>query len=262
MNKITRLGLCGALALASATCVLAADEQTIATINGEKITAQDQQRYAMARQSNGQGMPPQMVTEELINRLLIVQDAQKRGLDKDPDYTTVLKDQQANLLAAFAINHVIESEGPITEALLKKEYDAYVGTLTDQEYQARHILLENEADAQAVIKELDKGENFAALAEQKSTGPSASEGGDLGWFRAEQMVGPFAEAVKALKVGAYSQQPVQTQFGWHVILLEDSRQLPPPSFDSLREQLQGKLVNQRVEDYIQSLRNKAEIRYN
>ena len=257
--KQINYGIIAATLLLSSTPLFASEQDVVATVNGSPVTIQQLNNYGQARQSQGGMMPQQMILDELINRELITQDANKRGISKDDEFVLTLKEQQTNLLAAYAIQSMIQDAGDITDATLQEEYKNYVSTITDQEYRASHILLENEQDAVSVIEELNKGENFAKLAETKSVGPSGPEGGSLGWFRPEQMVEPFAEALVTLKPSKYSSQPVQTQFGWHIILLEETRKVPAPSFESLREQLQNNLINQRVQNYIKELRDRANI---
>jgi len=151
------------------------------------------------------------------------------------------------------------SETEISDANMKKAYDGFVKELGTVEYKARHILLSTEKEANDVIAELDKGADFANTATHKSVGPSAESGGDLGWFAPNQMVKPFSDAVSLLKKGEYSKKPVNTQFGWHVIKLEDTRKLPPPAFDEIKGQLQMRLQQQVIESYLENLRKKAKI---
>lgn len=234
-------------------------DDIIATVNGTPVTVQQLNHYAQMRQSQGEQLPQQMILDEIINRELITQDATKRGLNKDDQFIDTLKEQEANLLAAYTLQKTIQESGEIDDATLQAEYDVYVATLGDLEYRASHILLDDRSSAVAIITELKSGKNFSKLAQEKSTGPSGPEGGSLGWFRPEQMVPAFAEALIALKPGQYSQQPVETQFGWHVIQLEERRKLPAPSLESMREKLHNNLVNQRLENYIKALRDNANI---
>ena len=128
------------------------------------------------------------------------------------------------------------------------------------EYKARHILVKTEDEAKNVIAQLDKGADFAKLAKEKSIGPSGKEGGDLGWFSPDNMVKPFADAAAALKVGTYSKTPVHTQFGWHVIKLEDTRPVSPPSFDELKNQLMNSWRNKMISAYLDRLRSEANVK--
>ena len=127
------------------------------------------------------------------------------------------------------------------------------------EIHARHILLASEEDAQAVIEELAGGADFAELAKERSTGPSGPNGGDLGYFRESQMVPEFAEAAFAMEVGTSSETPVQTQFGWHVILLEDTRDGTPPPFDDVKDRLKMLLANQKLQLHIEEIKKSASI---
>ena len=132
-------------------------------------------------------------------------------------------------------------------------YDEQVGLTPPTEFKARHILVATQGEAAEIITQLDGGADFAELAMEKSTGPSGPSGGDLGWFPPERMVAEFSEAVQALEDGAYSKEPVQTQFGWHVILREESRDAAPPPFDSVRDALKQNVEGQKLQDYLESL---------
>ena len=133
--------------------------------------------------------------------------------------------------------------------------------MTGKEYKARHILVKTEDEAKAVVKQLDDGSDFAKLAKEKSTGPSGKTGGDLGWFRPQQMVPPFSDAVAAMKKNTYTKKPVKTQFGWHVIKLEDLRDVQPPKFEDIKDQVKTIVQTKRVQKYVKSLRDKAKIDY-
>jgi peptidyl-prolyl cis-trans isomerase C len=200
-----------------------------------------------------------MMIEELINLELLYLDAVEKGVDKLPEVQANLEIQKTNLIAGAMLKQATDSI-QLSDQELKLAYDDYIKTMPAmEEYKARHILLEDETNAKAVIEALNQGADFATVAKEKSTGPSGPAGGDLGWFQPSQMVEPFADAVKKLKNGEYSKTPVQTQFGWHVVLREDSRKLDPPSFESLKEQFRMRLMNKNVEGYIGTLRNKAKI---
>jgi len=236
--------------------------KVLAEVDGRQITEDTLQRYMKFR-----GLPKdanveqqrKMMIEELINRELLYIDAIEKGVDKLPEVQADLENQKTNVIAGAMLKQATDSIR-LNDEELKQAYDDYLKTMpATEEYKARHILLEDEANAKAVIEDLNKGADFAKLAQEKSTGPSGPQGGDLGWFQSSQMVEPFAEAVKQLKNGEYSRTPVQTEFGWHVVLREDSRKLDPPSFESLKEQFRMRLMNKNVEGYIGSLRSKAKI---
>ncbi|MGD2112724.1 MAG: peptidylprolyl isomerase, partial [Gammaproteobacteria bacterium] len=140
----------------------------------------------------------------------------------------------------------------------KQFYDTQVG-VPGKEYKARHILVETEDEAKDIITRLDDGVDFSELAKEKSTGPSGPSGGELGWFGAGQMVKPFADAAAAMEKGTYSKTPVQTEFGWHVIMLDDMRDSTPPPFDDVKERLKVLLTNQNLQQHISELRESASI---
>jgi len=236
--------------------------KVLAEVNGRQITEDTLQRYMKFRGLPKDANPEQqrnMMIEELINRELLYIDAVEKGVDKLPEVQADLENQTTNVIAGAMLKQATDSIR-LSDEQLKKAYEDYIKTMpTTEEYKARHILLEDEANAKAVIEELNQGADFAILAQEKSTGPSGPAGGDLGWFQPTQMVEPFSDAVMKLKNGEYSKSPVHTQFGWHVVLREDSRKLEPPAFESLKEQFRMRLMNKNVEGYIGTLRNKAKI---
>ena len=248
------------IAISSLTSA-ADDNNVIATVNGTKITEGTFNRYAEQR-----GAPPGTPTaqqrnaliEELINRELIYQNAVSIGVDKTPAIQEEVNYQRINIIASSMLNRSSD-RFTVTEADMKKEFENRKAELGGKEFKARHILLKTEADAKAVIAELDKGADFATLAGKKSTGPTATNGGDLGWFQPAQMVTPFSEAAAKLEKGQYTKTPVKTQFGWHVILLEDTRAMNPPQYEDIKEQIRVGLQNKLIENYIGGLRKTAKI---
>ncbi len=236
--------------------------KVLAEVNGRQITEDTLKSYMKLR-----GVPKDadaqqqrnMMIEELINLELLYLDGVEKGVDKLPEVQTSLEIQKTNVIAGATLKRATDSIR-LSDEELKQAYDDYVKNMPPtEEYKARHILLEDEAAAKAVIEELNKGADFAALAKEKSTGPSGPAGGDLGWFQPSQMVEPFANAVKQLKNGEYTRSPVHTEFGWHVVLREDSRTLDPPAFATLKEQFRMRLLNKNVEQYIGTLRSQAKI---
>lgn len=249
------------LAAASSLALAANPNDVIATVNGTDITEGTFIRYADQR-----GMPPEMpkgkqrtaLIEELINRELIYQNAVNIGVDKTPAIQEEVNYQRINIIASSMLNRSSDRFA-VSDADLKKEFEDRKDELGGKEFKARHILLETEAKAKAVITSLDKGGDFAKLAGEKSKGPSATSGGDLGWFQPAQMVKPFSAATSKLKKGQYTKAPVKTKFGWHVILLEDTRSVNPPKYDEIKEQIRVGLQNKLIEGYIGKLRNNAKI---
>jgi peptidyl-prolyl cis-trans isomerase C len=171
----------------------------------------------------------------------------------------MLKMQRAATLVSVMVRDYLDSL-EITDQELKAEYDAQIAGVDKEEYMASHILLENEADAQKIITEVKAdGSNFADLAKKHSTGPSGKDGGELGWFSARSMVPEFADAVKGMKKGEVSKTPVQSEFGWHVIYLQDVRDIPLPSFEDSKERLKLIVAQKKLQEYIAELREKANI---
>lgn len=249
--------LLAATALASAVLsglpALAQDADTVvATINGETVTLGQMiaMRQGMDPQTT-QGLPDSalwdLMLDQMIRQTAVAQEAQP--LSKRD--TAALEIEKRAYLAGSVLEKVAGAEP--TEAELKAAYDqAFGGQTTPKlEYDAAHILVKTKEEAEAIEKELKDGGDFGALAEQKSTDPTSGPNkGDLGWFQAEQMVPPFAEAVKALKKGEIS-APVQTGFGWHVIKLIDSREVTPPKFDEIKDQLAIQVRRDKVQAAIE-----------
>lgn len=263
-KRKTRNFFLGALAVGALTLgtwqLASADAKVVATVNGKPISQDLFDAYVKLRnaQQPKHPMDRNAVINELVNRELIYQDALKEKLDKNPEIKRQIELQRQELLIGAALREAL-SKKPISDAELKKEYDERVAKADVEEYKASHILTKTEAEAKEVIAELDKGANFAELAKKKSTGPSAKNGGDLGWFSPNQMVPEFSAAVAKLQKGSYTKEPVKTQFGWHVILLEDKRKMQPPAFDDVKEQLTNMLRNQQLRAYVEELRSKAKI---
>jgi peptidyl-prolyl cis-trans isomerase C len=237
---------------------LAADnDKVLATVNGAEITQQDYNHY-LRNNNKGGSMDRNRVLDELISRELVYQDAMAQGLNKDKAVQEQLKNLRANIILGAALEKAMKSK-PVTDAELKEIYQQQVSNYNVKEYKARHILLKSSGEAEKVITELDMGANFAELAKKRSTGPSAKQGGDLGWFAPQQMVSEFSQQVVKMEKGSYTKQPVQTKFGWHVIKLEDTRSAEPPSFESVKPKLKQLLEQQRLGAYIKGLRNNAKI---
>ncbi len=253
------LVLAGALHLGSAQ----AADKVLATVNGTAITQSTFEAYARMRLGQRNGHPlteeqKKRLLDELINRELIYQDALRSGLDKDPEVRQELEELKRNLLTSMRIRRLLR-DNPVSEADMRQMYQTQVQAEAGKEYKARHILVNSEQEAREIIKELRQGADFAELAKARSIGPSGKQGGDLGWFSGSQMVKPFSEAVAQMKPGEFSRIPVKTQFGWHVIQLEEVRDVEPPSFERVRGQLETIVQDKTISEYIQSLKGKAKI---
>ena len=239
-----------------------AENPVVAIVNGESIYISDmtafynslpqQYRQASMEQLHGQ------LVEGLVETRLMAQAARAAGMMDDP----VVKQRMAfltnNVLQQTYLDRLIAAE--ITEERLRAAYqESIAGQSGGEEIRARHILLEDEDAAKAVIGELDAGVDFASLAQERSTGPSGPTGGDLGYFTKDQMVAPFAEAAFAMNPGEYSKQPVKTDFGWHVIKVEDRRTSAPPTFEESQAELSRDMTREFVLTLMADLLKAAEV---
>jgi len=260
MYKISRL----AALLVAGTIISVpafAQSKAFATVNGQAIP---QSVYdAFVAEQKAQGAPDNAelqnaVKEELIRRELLAQEAKKKGLDKKgtvPGQIELAK--QAVLIRAFLTDYV--QAHPVSDAQLKAEYEGIKNNLGSTEYKARHVLVEKEDDAKAIIAKLDKGEKFSELAKQSKDPGSKDKGGELGWSSPNAYVKPFGEALGKLKKGEYTKTPVQSDFGYHVIQLDDSRPANPPPFDQVKPQMQQRASQQQIETLVKELRSKAKV---
>lgn len=239
-----------------------ASAAAVATVNGKEISQQMYQAYVQQieqRQHNGNiNVDRNRLINELVNRELLHQAALSMKLDKNPQIKFLIEQQKIDLLTKAAMKEIVDKH-PVTESEIEATYKKMKAKSNPMEFKARHILLKTKADAEAVIKKLNKGADFATLAKEKSTGPSGKKGGDLGWFKAGQMVPAFSKAVMGLKKGEYTKEPVKTQFGYHVIKLEDSRKIAPPKLENVKNQIRGFLQQQRIQKYVADLRKKAKV---
>ena len=199
-----------------------------------------------------------VIADEMIATEILRQEALSAGIADRPEIIEQIKRQESNILINTLMTEKF-ADLNFTDEELKTEYDRLLSLSDFNEYKARHILLKTEDEANTVIEELKAGANFEELAKEKSQGPSASNGGDLGWFKAETMVPAFAEAVRKMEKGNSSASPVNTRFGWHVILLEDTRSTDKPKFEDVKQNVQQNLTRQTVEKFVDDLESKATI---
>ncbi len=230
----------------------------IAVVNGQPLTTADRSLHQQQRASEGKQLDGEELLQQLINLELLRQQAERQGIGKRTEVAAELHRQRTALLANVLIQEVVAGL-EITEDEMREEYERQIEQMNLSEYRARHILVDSDEQANKIIKMLDTGADFAELAREQSTGPTAAQGGDLGWFRAETMVPPFAAAVRLMEVGSYSRQPVKTRFGWHVILLEGTRPMAPPPFEQSKVQMRQLVINNRLNEYVAELRAKAEL---
>ena len=232
----------------------------IATVNGAPIMKSVLDIYGAQRKANqGEGEPvsDEDILNEVISLELMRQEGVSKGLNTSPTIVATMDQQTRTLLAGAAIRDYVQNN-PVTDEQARQVYEKEIGQPAT-EYNARHILVKTREEADEVIHELDKGGDFSALAKEKSTDTSAAQGGELGWFSGAQMVQPFADAVAGLDKGSYTREPVQTQFGWHVILLEDTRESTPPAFEDIKDRLKVLVANQQLQQHIQQVREAATI---
>ena len=234
------------------------DNPVLVTVNGVTITAGEFQHFVsrLAQRTTAEDAIREMINIELIN-----QAAKDDKLMQDPEMQMEIKRITAALIAqTYLQNHISSLE--ITDEQLQDRYESrYQQAEQAAEYNANHILVKTEQEAKDVIKQLDEGGNFEELAKQLSTGPSGKNGGALGWFKKEDMVAPFSEATMQLEKGQYSKSAVQTQFGWHVIQLNDMRTSEPPALDTVREDLRKAIASESIRDVLQKLYDDATIEF-
>ena len=196
------------------------------------------------------------VKEELNTRELLAREARKKGLDKTADMKTQMDlAGQTVLVRAYVADWI--SKNPIPESDLKAEYEKIKAQIGEKEYKVRHILVEKEDEAKDVINELQKGAKFDDLAKSRSKDPGSKDrGGDLDWNAPASFVKPFGEAMTKTPKGKFTPQPVQTQFGWHVLLVEDTRDAKVPGYDEVKPQLAQRMQAQHLDKYFRDLRTK------
>lgn len=210
------------------------------------------------RTAQGQADTPELrtaVRDELNTRELLVREAKKQGLDKNPALKTEMDlTQQTVLVRAYMADYL--KAHPVPDDVLRKEYDNIKGQIGDKEYKVRHILVDKEDDAKEIIAALQKGEKFEKLAERSKDTGSKANGGDLDWNAPANFVKPFADAMVALPKGKFTTTPVKSQFGWHVIEVDDIRDAKVPSFEEVKPQLAQRMQGQIVDRYLRELRAK------
>ena len=234
---------------------------TVATVNGQKIAAETFDVFVQAvtgkPAADVESEQKSQVLNQLIDMTIVAQAAEKEGLQNEPATKARISLLTTQVLAQAATEKYLKSH-PVSETEVKADYDAQVANVP-MEYKAQHILVDTKEQAEAIIKELDAGADFAKLAAKDSKDPSGKNGGDLGWFSLQSMVKPFSDAVAALKKGEITQQPVETQYGWHVIRLEDTRTPTIPAFDDVKQQVEQMTQRKKVEAYLEELRKSAKI---
>jgi len=240
MKKLAALSVFAAISFSLPAMAEDAKDAVIAKIGGVEVRMSELTLAESNIDPQLSQLPPEQrhvaALTALIDAKILAAKAKAEGLDQTPEYKLrmqFLADRE--LHNAFFKKVIVD---PVTDADVKKRYDTEIAKMpVEDEVHARHILVKTEDEAKAVIKALDEGKDFAALAKEKSTDPNKSDGGDLGFFKKGQMVPEFETAAFALEVGAYTKEPVKTQFGFHVIKLEEKRAVAPPAFDKIKDQV-------------------------
>jgi len=260
MKKLSLPALAAALVLGAAT--LPAPAQNLAIVNGKPVPMSRVDVLAQQVARSGRALTPEMMEElkrAVIDRELLVQEAQRQGLDASPEFKAQMEFTRDSLLirdlvAAFQRNN------PVSDAEIKAEYDKFVAANAGKEYRASHILVEKEDEAKAIIAQLKKGAKFDAIAKKQSKDPgSAANGGDLDWASADNFVKEFSDAMVKLGKGKFTETPVKTQFGWHVIRLNDVRETQLPKLEEIRPQIAQQVGQQKLLKFQEDLRTRAKI---
>jgi peptidyl-prolyl cis-trans isomerase C len=251
-----------ALAVTAVLAVSSSWAQNVAIVNGKPVPTS--RVDALTQQVAAQGKPvtPEMtkqIKEEVINREVFVQEAQKRGIEGSDDYKTQMEmARQAIMIRALFSDY--QKKNPVTDAEIQAEYDKFANANGGKEYRASHILVEKEDDAKKLIADIKKGGKFADIAKKSSKDPgSGAKGGDLDWANAGSYVKEFSEAMTKLEKGKMTDAPVKSQFGFHIIRLDDTRQAQLPPVDQVKPQIAQQLVQQKLANFQKEMLEKAKI---
>jgi peptidyl-prolyl cis-trans isomerase C len=247
--------------LVVAAAAFPAMAQNLAVVNGKPVPSSRADAMIKQLATQGQQDSPQlrsMVKEELINREILIQEADKLGLGSNPDVKNQVEIARQSIVIRALVGDYLKKH-PVSDADIKAEYDKFKAQAGDKEYRARHILVDKEDDAKAIIAKLKGGAKFEDLAKQSKDPGSAANGGDLDWASPASYVKPFSDALVALQKGQITETPVKTQFGYHVIKLEDVRAAKLPALEEVKPQIAESLQQKKLQAFQQELRSKAKI---
>jgi peptidyl-prolyl cis-trans isomerase C len=241
---------------------LPAFAQNVAIVNGKPVPKARLDMLSQQLAKAGRPVTPEMqgqLKDEVIAREIFLQEAQKRGLDASDDYKAQMElARQTILIRELFADY--QKTNPVTDAEIKAEYDKFAAANGGKEYKARHILVEKEDEAKKIIADLKKGQKFEDIAKKQSKDPgSGANGGDLDWATPSSYVPEFAEAMIKLKKGETTQVPVKSQFGWHVIRVDDMREAQLPKFEEVKPQIAQQLQQQKLAQFQENLRKSAKI---
>lgn len=231
------------------------------TVNGKAVPKHRADFMLAIRKSQGRPESQELlqeVREEVIRREILAQEASKKGVDKRPEVIGQINLAAQSVLINSYVNDYLRAN-PISDEAVTREYNALTAQLGNTEYRVRHILVDSEDQAKEIITKLNQGEKFETLAQQSKDPGSKEKGGELGWAIPSNFVQPFADAIQKLQVGKMTDTPVKSDFGWHVIKLEETRALKLPSVEESKPQILQRLQQQAVERHIGELRAKAKI---
>lgn len=257
--KLTLSALTAAILIAASPWVAA---QNVAIVNGKAVPASRVEALTKQIEASGRPITDEVraqIKEEVILREVFAQEAQKRGIAATAEYKQRMEMARESILigAMFAD---YQAKNPVTEAAMKAEYDKFKAANSGKEYRARHILVEGEDDAKAIIKSIKGGGSFEDIAKKQSKDPgSGANGGDLDWATASSYVTEFSEAMIKLDKGQITDAPVKSQFGWHIIRVDDIREAQLPAFEEVKPQIQQQMTQQKMAEFQQSLRDKAKV---
>ncbi len=257
-TPLKSLALASLLAIAST----GAFAQNVAIVNGKAVPKTRLDALATQIERAGRPVTPEMqgqLRDEVIAREIFMQEADKQGLAQTDDFRNQMELARQSILIRELFSE-FQKKNPVTDAEMKAEYDKFVAANSGKEYKARHILVEKEDQAKAILASLKKGGKFEDIAKKQSKDPgSGANGGDLDWANPEGYVPEFSQALVKLNKGQTVDAPVKTQFGWHIIRLDDVRTPQLPPFDQVKPQLQQQMVQQKLGKYQEELRAKAKI---
>ena len=244
-----------------AAVALPVSAQNLAVVNGKAVPSSRVDVMVKQMVAQGQQDSPQlraMIKEELINREILIQEADKMGLGNTAEVKNQLEiARQSIVIRSLVANYL--KKNPVKDADIQAEYDKFKAQAGDKEYHVRHILVEKEDEAKAIIAKLKSGSKFEDLAKQSKDPGSAARGGDLDWAAPASYVKPFSDAMVALQKGQITETPVQSQFGFHVIKLEDIRAAKVPTLEEVKPQISESLQQKKLQAFQQDLRKKAKV---
>jgi peptidyl-prolyl cis-trans isomerase C len=265
MTKSPGVLMTASLATLIAACTQSAPPETddaalgpgqVATVNGQRIPESVFRVYTPAAlRKNADDLTPEersAVIDDIAGIMLMADEAKQEGLLTERTIAAQLELARLQIVARAMATRYLE-RNPVSDAELQALYDENLPRLANREFKARHILLETQEEAESVIQQLQQGKSFVDLAEERASGPTGPNGGDLGWFTANSMAQPVVEAVSAMQVGAHSTRPVKTDYGYHVLLLEDTRSQEPPTLDSMRQELTNAVQAKKLQEYVRGL---------